>query len=886
MRGCDMAKRETKKEQPIRESAAQQEVNELVRRAKKALDAYMHLNQEQIDEIIKAMALAGLEKHYELARDAVDETQKGIVEDKATKNIFATEYIYHSIKYDKTVGEIEVNIDEDYVLIAEPVGVIAGVTPVTNPTSTTMFKSIIATKSRNPIIFAFHPGAQKCSVEAAMLMRDAAIKAGAPKDCILWIENPSLEATGALMNHPGVALVLATGGAAMVRAAYSTGKPALGVGPGNVPCVIDKTANIKQAVTDLLLSKSFDNGLVCASEQAVIIEKSIYQETTRYMKEQGGYFATKAEIEKLSKLVIKEDGGVNPAVVGKSSAVIAEMAGFEVPEKTKVLCCEIEGVGPEYPLSREKLSPVLAVIKSKSSDDGLLLAEKMIELGGMGHTAVIHAHDSALIEKFASIVKVGRIVVNQPSSHGAIGDIYNTFMPSLTLGCGTYGCNVTTANVSAMNLINIKRMSKRRVNMLWFKIPEKIFFEPNSLQYLEKMPDISKVFIVTDPMMVKLGHVDKVIYRLRKRLSKVTYRVYSKVETDPSLTTVRAGAEAMRQFEPDCIIAIGGGSPIDAAKGMWLFYEHPDASFTAMSLKFLDIRKRIYKFPKLGKKSKFVAIPTTSGTGSEVTAFAVITDKDNNMKYPLADYELTPDVAILDPELVMSLPKELTAHTGLDALTHSIESFVSILASDYTEGLSLKAIELIFEYLPIAYAHPDNALAREKMHNASCIAGMAFTNAFLGINHSLAHKLGGEFHIPHGLCNAMLMPHVIAYNGELNPSKFTSFPKYDHYIAPEKYAAIARSLGLPAGTPQEGVRSLVKAVKDLCKQLDIPKSIQEYGVDEKAYMAKVNELAVKAFGDQCTTANPRLPLISELEELLIQAYYGEGATRQRQKKKH
>lgn len=869
-----MAKKETNKEKAAPISAAQKEVNALVARAQEALRAYMELDQEKINDIIKAMALAGLDKHYELARDAVDETQRGIVEDKATKNIFATEYIYHSIKYDKTVGEIEVNIEEDYVLIAEPVGVVAGVTPVTNPTSTTMFKSIIATKSRNPIIFAFHPSAQKCSSDAAILMRDAAIAAGAPKDCILWIENPSLEATTALMNHPGVALVLATGGSAMVRAAYSTGKPALGVGPGNVPCVIDKTADIKQSVTDLLLSKSFDNGLVCASEQAAIIEKSVYNETTKYMKEQGAYFATKPEITKLAKLVIKENGGVNPAIVGKSPVTIAEMAGFKVPEKTKVICCEIEGVGPEYPLSREKLSPVLAVLKAKSSQDALDLAEKMVELGGMGHTAVIHARDDALVEQFAKMVKVGRIVVNQPSSHGAIGDIYNTFMPSLTLGCGTYGCNVTTANVSAVNLINIKRMSKRRVNMLWFKIPEKIFFEPNSLQYLEKMPDIKKVFIVTDPMMVKLGYVDKVIYRLRKRLDKVSYRVYSKVEPDPSLETVQNGAEAMRQYEPDCIIAIGGGSPIDAAKGMWLFYEHPDASFTAMSLKFLDIRKRIYKFPKLGKKSKFVAIPTTSGTGSEVTAFAVITDKVNNMKYPLADYELTPDVAIIDPELVMSLPKSLTAHTGLDCLTHGIESFVSIVASDYTEGLSLRAIDLVFKYLPTAYFEPSNVKARTKMHNASCIAGMAFTNAFLGINHSLAHKLGGEFHIPHGLCNALLMPHVIAYNGEKNPSKFVSFPKYDYYVAPEKYAKIARHLGLPARTSEEGVKSLIKAIMDLRTELEIPKSIQEYGIDEKAYMAKVKELAVKAFGDQCTTANPRLPLISELEEILINAYYG------------
>lgn len=870
-----MKKKESKTEptQTPALSAAQKEVDALVARAKKALAAYLSLTQEQVNEIIKQMALAGLANHYELAKAAVDETGRGIVEDKATKNIFATEYIYHSIKYDKTVGEIEVNEDEDYVLIAEPVGVVAGITPVTNPTSTTMFKSIIATKSRNPIIFAFHPSSQNCSREAARIMRDAAIAAGAPEDCILWIEQPSIEATTALMNHPGVALVLATGGSGMVKAAYSTGKPALGVGPGNVPCFIDKSAHIKQAVTDLLLSKSFDNGMVCASEQAAIIEKSIYAETVKFMKSQGAYFANSAEIEKLAKLVIKENGGVNPAIVGKSPFAIAQLAGFTVPEKTKVLCCEIAGVGPQYPLSREKLSPVLAVIKAKNSEEGIALAEKMVELGGMGHTAVIHSHDDAIIKQFAHAVKVGRIVVNQPSSHGAIGDIYNTFMPSLTLGCGTYGSNITTANVSASNLINIKRMSKRRVNMLWFKIPEKIFFEPNALQYLEKMPDISKIFIVTDPMMVKLGYVDRILYRLNKRPDKLTYRVYSNVEPDPSIETVLEGAEAMRQFQPDCIIAIGGGSPIDAAKGMWLFYEHPDADFSSMSLKFLDIRKRIYKFPKLGKKAKFVAIPTTSGTGSEVTAFAVISDKKNNMKYPLADYELTPDVAIIDPELVMSMPKSITAHTGLDTLTHAIESFVSIVATDYTEGLSLKAIELVFNYLPIAYHHPDNAEAREKIHNAACIAGMAFTNAFLGINHSLAHKIGGEFHVPHGLCNAILMPHVIRYNGELNPSKFASFPMYDHFVAPEKYAAIARHLGLPASTPEEGVNSLIAAIKKLCKELDVPSSLQEYGLDEKSYLEKVGELAVKAFGDQCTTANPRLPLITELEEILIKTYY-------------
>jgi len=856
-------------------AALDPEVDALVKRAHVALKEYMKLDQEQVNTIIKAMALAGLEAHYDLAKLAVDETQRGIVEDKATKNIFATEYIYHSIKYDKTVGVVEENIDEDYVIIAEPVGVVAGITPVTNPTSTTMFKSIIAAKSRNPIIFAFHPSSQGCSVASAKTVRDAAIAAGAPQDCILWIENPSIEKTAALMNHPGVALVLATGGSGMVRAAYSTGKPALGVGPGNVPCFVDKSANLKQALTDLMLSKFFDNGMVCASEQGLLLHTDLYQEGIKFMKAHGCHFTSKAERDMIQKLVIKENGGVNPQVVGKSPYQIAQMAGFDVPKATKIICCEIEGVGPKYPLSREKLSPVLAVIKVKDSQEGIDLAEKMIELGGMGHTAVIHSYDEEVIKKFANVVKVGRIVVNQPSSHGAIGDIYNTYMPSLTLGCGTYGHNVTTANVSALNLVNLKRMAKRRVNMLWFKIPEKIFFEPNSIQYLEKMPDIHKVLIVTDPMMIKLGYIDKVTYRLNKRLQKVTYKVYSNVEPDPSLATVARGAEVMREFEPDCIIAIGGGSPIDAAKAMWMFYEHPDANFTSMSLKFLDIRKRVYKFPKLGKKAKFVAIPTTSGTGSEVTAFAVITDKQKNMKYPLADYELTPDVAIIDPDLVMTLPKILTAHTGIDVLTHAVESYVSVVASDYTEGLSMKAIEMVFEYLPQAFHDGTNAKAREKMHNASTIAGMAFTNAFLGINHSLAHKMGGEFHVPHGECNAILMPYVIAYNGELNPSKFTSFPKYDHFVAPEKYAEIASHLGLPARTPEEGVRSLVKAVQQLCREVEIPKSFKEYGIDEKIFLEKYEELAVKAFGDQCTTANPRLPLITELAEILKKAYYGE-----------
>lgn len=851
-------------------------IDELVEKAKVALDEYMKMDQEQIDKIVKAMALAGLEAQMILAKAAIEETGRGIYEDKITKNIFATEYIYHSIKYEKTVGITEDNDEEDYMEITEPVGIVAGVTPVTNPTSTTMFKSIICTKSRNPIIFGFHPSAQKCSAMAAKIVRDAAIKAGAPENCIQWIETPSIEATNALMNHEGVALVLATGGSGMVKAAYSTGKPALGVGPGNVPCFIEKTANIKQAANDLILSKAFDNGMICASEQAAIIEAPIYKEVTDFMKTQGCYFATPEEIKKIEPVVMNlEKGAVNPNIVGMSPYKIAKLAGIDIPETTKVLCCEIEGVGHEYPLSKEKLSPVLAVIKAKNVEEGIALSEKMVEIGGLGHSSVVHSQDNAVIEAFSNRLKTGRIIVNSPSTHGAIGDIYNTNMPSLTLGCGSYGHNSTTSNVTAVNLVNKKRVAKRRLNMQWFKIPNKIYFEPNSIQYLEKMPNISRAVIVTDQSMVKFGYVDKVIYQLRKRPDIVHYEIFSEVEPDPSLETLRKGTEVMNRFQPDVIIALGGGSAMDAAKGMWLFYENPDVDFTALAQKFMDIRKRVYKIPDLGAKAKLVCVPTTSGTGSEVTSFAVITDKQKNIKYPLADYSLTPDVAIIDPEFVMSLPPSATADTGLDVLTHAIEAYVSILASDYTDALALSAIQMVFKYLPIAYREGKNNLeAREKMHNASCMAGMAFTNAFLGINHSLAHKLGGEFHIPHGRANAVLLPHVIEYNGVSTPTKFAIWPKYDHYIAHEKFQNIARFLGLPCSTTDEAVKSLADAVRNLMKEVNCPATIQECGVNEQEFLSKVDYLAEKAFEDQCTTANPRLPLISELKELYLKAYYG------------
>ena len=624
-------------------------IDSLVEKAKKASEEYLKLDQEQVNNIVKAMSMAGLEHHMELAKMAVEETGRGIYEDKITKNMFATEYIYHSIKYDKTVGVINENEEEGYEEIAEPIGIIAGVTPVTNPTSTTMFKSIISAKTRNVIIFGFHPSAQKCSVAAAKIVRDAAIKAGAPENCILWIEEPSITATNMLMHHPDVNLILATGGTGMVKAAYSSGKPALGVGPGNVPCYIDKTAKLKTSVNDLVMSKSFDNGMICASEQSVIIDKDIQKEFEALMKDAGCYFLSDSETKKLrGSMFIEEKGcALNADIVGKSPYNIAKGAGIEVPQDTKVLVLKENGVGIEYPFSKEKLSPVLAYYIVNNSDEGIELAEKLLEFGGLGHSAVIHSEDRNTIEKFAETVKAGRIIVNSPSTHGAIGDIYNTNMPSLTLGCGTFGGNSTTANVSSVNLINIKRVAKRRVNMQWFKVPEKIYFEAGSIAYLEKMQDISRAFIVTDPGMVKLGYVDKILYHLRKRSQYVHSEIFAEVEPDPSFDTIKKGVEMMNTFNPDVIIAIGGGSPIDAAKGMWLFYEHPEADAEGLKLKFMDIRKRTYKFPKLGEKAKMVCIPTTSGTGSEVTSFAVITDKKINKKYPLADYELTPDVAIL-----------------------------------------------------------------------------------------------------------------------------------------------------------------------------------------------------------------------------------------------
>jgi len=853
---------------------AKNEVDVLVANAQKALEAYMALSQEQVDKIAHAMAIAGLDKHMHLARMAIEETGRGVFEDKVIKNIFATEYVWNSIKKVKTVGVTDESELEAFVEVAEPVGVVAGVTPVTNPTSTTMFKSIICTKARNPVVFAFHPSAQKCSAESARILYEAAIKAGAPKHCIQWIENPSIDATRELMNHDGVSLILATGGPGMVKSAYSCGKPALGVGAGNSPCYINKNVKIERACTDLMISKTFDNGMICASEQAVIVDEVIAPKFEKFMKENNCHFLTAEETKKVTDYVwIAEKSSMNAAPVGQTAAWIAEKAGFKVDPKTKILIAKLPEPSLQYPLSKETLMPVLAYFTVKDENQGFEYARRMLDLGGLGHTAIIHSDDHDLCVRYGTEMKVGRIIVNAPSSQGAIGDIYNTNMPSLTLGCGSYGRNSTTSNVSTVNLVNKKRIAKRRTNMQWFRIPPKIFFENNSIQYLEKMPNISRAVIVTDPGIMKLGFVDKITHYLNKRSDKVQYSVFADVEPDPSVETIMKGVEMMNSFKPDVIIALGGGSAIDAAKGMWLFYEHPDTNFSDLKQKFLDIRKRTVKFPKLGQKAQMVAIPTTSGTGSEVTAFSVITDKKAGMKYPLADYELTPNVAIIDPQFVKTVPKSIVADTGMDVLTHAIEAYVSILANDYTNGLAMKAIELVFEYLPSSFANADD-LSREKVHNASAIAGMAFTSAFLGLNHSMAHKLGNEFHLSHGRANAVLLPYIIAYNAQ-KPDKFPIFPKYSEYVADQRYADIAKRLGFGGKTTEDQVKALIKGVQDLMKKLGMPTSIKECGVDEKAFFDKVSYLAENAFEDQCTPANPRYPLLKDIEEIYKKAYFGE-----------
>ncbi|UUV98657.1 bifunctional acetaldehyde-CoA/alcohol dehydrogenase [Vagococcus luciliae] len=847
------------------------QVDKLVVNAKVALKEMMAFDQEKVDTIVQKMAIAAMDQHMPLAKLAVEETGRGVFEDKAIKNMFASESIWNDIKDDKTVGVISEDLQSELIEIAEPVGIICGVTPTTNPTSTTIFKSLIAIKTRNPIVFAFHPSAQKSSAAAAKVVRDAAIAAGAPENCIQWIDTPSLEGTNALMNHPDVAIVLATGGSGMVKAAYSTGKPALGVGPGNTPAYLEKTANIRRSVQDLVLSKSFDNGMICATEQGVIVDKEIYDEVKEEFKRHHVYFVKPSELSQLEDVVMNETKtAVNAAIVGKPATEIAKLAGIKVPEKTQVLIAELEGTGAKYPLSLEKLSPVLAMVKAKSQEDAFVLCENMLEFG-LGHTASIHTTDLEVELAFGMRMRANRILVNTPAALGGIGDIYNEMIPSLTLGCGSQGKNSTSRNVSAVNLINVKTLARRRKNMQWFRLPSRIFFEKNSLQYLRSMDNVERVFLVCDPGMVKLGYADLVTHMLNSRDNDVSVRIFSEVEPNPSTNTVYKGTEQIVEFQPDTIIALGGGSAIDAAKGMWLFYEHPEAEFFGAKQKFLDIRKRIYKFPK-AVKSQLVCIPTTSGTGAEVTPFAVITDSDTHVKYPLADYALTPDVAIIDPQFVTSVPKAIAADTGMDVLTHALESYVSVMASDYSRGLSIEAIKLVFENLETSVKTQEFD-AREKMHNASALAGMAFANAFLGICHSIAHKIGGEYNIPHGRTNAILLPHIVKYNAT-KPVKHATFPKYEYFKADEDYADIARILGLKGNTTQELVDSLIQAIIDLGKSVGIDMSLKSQGVTQEVLDSTVDHMAELAFEDQCTTANPKEPLVSELKQIIVDAYEG------------
>jgi acetaldehyde dehydrogenase/alcohol dehydrogenase len=875
--------RPTRAKTPAAEPATlESAIDALVAGASKALAAYASFTQADVDHIVKKASVAALNQHGQLAQLAVAETKRGVFEDKAVKNIFACEHVTNSMAELKTVGIVGRDDLHGIVEIAEPVGVVCGVTPVTNPTSTAIFKSLIALKTRNPIIFAFHPSAQESSVAAARVVRDAAIAAGAPEHCIQWIEQPSIDATNPLMNHPGVALILATGGNAMVKAAYSCGKPALGVGAGNVPAYVERSAKLKRAINDIVLSKCFDNGMVCASEQAAILDTEIYDTAMAEFARLHAHRCTAEEKAKLEQLIFGVTANdancagakLNASVVGQSPVRIAEMAGFTVPADTSILVAEVAEVGPSEPLTREKLAPVLAVLRAENREHGLQLAEQMVEFDGLGHSAAIHTEDAELAEEFGRRVKAIRVIWNSPSSHGGIGDIYNSFIPSLTLGCGSYGANSVSNNVSAVNLVNIKRIGRRNNNLQWFKVPAKTYFEPNAIRYLEDMADVNRVTIVTDATMTKLGFVDRIIDVLNRRPNQVALQIIDNTEPEPSIATVDRNTEIMRDFGPDTIIALGGGSPMDASKVMWLRYEHPEIVFADMREKFFDVRKRAFKFPTLGTKAKLVCIPTTSGTGAEVTPFAVITDQTTGKKYPLADYALTPTVAIVDPALTGKMPGFLAADSGFDALTHATEAYVSVYANDFTDGMALHAIKLIFENLEASVAGGEAAVeAREKMHNAGTIAGMAFGNAFLGIVHAMAHTIGSTFHLVHGRTNATLLPHVIRYNGTV-PTKLTSWPKYEHYVAPERFQQIAKHLGLPASTPEEGVESYAKAVEELRAKVGIPASFAAQGVAEDQFIGKLDDLAMRSYEDQCAPANPRMPMLDDMKDLMAAAFYG------------
>ena len=851
------------------------ELLERISQIREAQKIYSTYTQEQVDEIFRQAALAANNARIKLAKMAVEESGMGIVEDKVIKNHFASEYIYNKYKNEKTCGVIDSDVAFGITKVAEPIGVVAAVVPTTNPTSTAIFKALIALKTRNGIIFSPHPRAKNATIEAARIVLEAAVKAGAPKNIIGWIDEPSLEMTQRVMSECDI--TLATGGPGMVKAAYSSGKPAIGVGAGNTPAIIDDTAHIKMAVSSILMSKTFDNGVICASEQEVIVMDSIYNEVRKEFIARGAYFLKGDEIDKVRKTIVK-NGRLNADIVGQSAFKIAQLAGVNVPEDAKVLIGEVESVELEEEFSHEKLSPVLGMYRVKTFDEALAKAERLVELGGFGHTSVLYTNTQISkdrVKRFGATMKTGRTIINMPSTQGAIGDIYNfKLAPSLTLGCGSWGGNSVSENVGPKHLINIKSVAERRENMLWFRMPEKVYFKYGSLGVaLPELKEMKKkkAFIVTDRVLAELGYVDKITKVLDE--NGIDFRVFSEVAPDPTLAIARKGAEAMRSYNPDVIIALGGGSPMDAAKIMWVLYEHPEVNFHDLAMTFMDIRKRVYPFPKMGEKAMMVSIPTSAGTGSEVTPFAVITDEQSGVKYPLADYELTPDMAIVDAELMMNMPKGLTAASGIDALVHAIEAYVSVLASEFTNGLALEAIRLVFKYLPQAYNEgTTNVKAREKMAHASTIAGMAFANAFLGICHSMAHKLGAEHHIAHGVANGILIDHVIRFNAVDNPRKQASFPQYKYPNAKWRYAKIAEYLNLGGRTEDEKVENLIKAIQNLKKQINLPSTIAECGVTKEAFYSTLDSMTEDAFDDQCTGANPRYPLMSELKEMYINAY--------------
>ena len=846
-------------------------------RVRKAQEIFGTYSQEQVDKIFAAAAIAANQARIPLAEMAVEETGMGIVEDKVIKNHYAAEYIYNAYRYTKTCGVIEENKAYGIKKLAEPIGVIAAVIPTTNPTSTVIFKTLIALKTRNGIIISPHPRAKNSSIQAAKIILDAAVKAGAPEGIIDWIDAPSLDLTNMVMKEADT--ILATGGPGMVKAAYSSGKPAIGVGAGNVPAIIDDSADILLAVNSIIHSKTFDNGMICASEQSVIILNSIYDKVKQEFIDRGCYVLNSEETEKVRKTIII-NGALNSKIVGQKAHKIAELAGVEVPENTKILIGEVESVDLSEEFAHEKLSPVLAMYRANSFDEAVEKAEQLIEDGGLGHTASLYVNThtgTEKIEKFSHKMKTARILINTPSSQGGIGDLYNfKLTPSLTLGCGSWGGNSVSENVGVKHLLNIKTIAERRENMLWFRAPEKVYIKkgclPVALDELKNVMDKKKVFIVTDEFLFTHGYTKPITNKLEEL--GITYTTFSDVQPDPTLASAKEGAKLMDSFKPDCIIAIGGGSAMDAGKIMWVLYEHPEIDFMDMAMRFSDIRKRVYTFPKMGEKAYFIAVPTSSGTGSEVTPFAVITDEKTGIKYPLADYELMPKMAIVDTDMMMDAPKGLTSASGIDAVTHCLEAYASMMATEYTDGLALRSIKTIFEYLPTAYENGQDVVAREKMANAATMAGMAFANAFLGVCHSMAHKLGAFFHIPHGIANALMIDLVLRFNASETPVKMGTFPQYSYPHTLRRYAEVAENLGLGGNTDEEKLENLIKAIDELKEKIGIKKTIRDYGVDEQEFLSKLDEISKQAFDDQCTGANPRYPLIEEIKQMYLEAYYG------------